>query len=315
MCTGVRFTDGKGNMYFGRNLDWSCSYGERVVITPRGYKPKSPFGAVPQVGMAIIGMGIVEDDTPLYFDCGNEKGLAVAGLNFPGYAVYADAPREGATNVAAFEFPLWVVANHTTVDEVEAELANVTIVDEPVSPKFPSSMLHWIIGDSTRSIVVEQAEAGLQVFHDDVDVLTNQPGFAWHTENLRNYINLTSDVPGPLSWCTQELSAFGSGAGMRGLPGDYYSPSRFVREAYLNANYPTQEGEKANVSKIFHILGGVSMIDGAAKMTNGEFETTIFTGAFSSATCTYYWSTYDDPAIRSVALFDHDVDADVLIEE
>ena len=176
-------------------------------------------------------------------------------------------------------------------------------------------MLHWIIGDSTRSIVVEQTEAGLQVFHDDVDVLTNQPGFAWHTENLRNYINLTSDVPGPLSWRTQELSAFGSGAGMRGLPGDYYSPSRFVREAYLNANYPTQEGEKANVSKIFHILGGVSMIDGAAKMTNGEFETTIFTGAFSSATCTYYWSTYDDPAIRSVALFDHNVDSDVLIQE
>ena len=102
---------------------------------------------------------------------------------------------------------------------------------------------------------------------------------------------------------------------MRGIPGDYYSPSRFVREAYHNANYPTQEGEKANVSKIFHILGGVSMIDGAAKMTNGEFETTIFTGAFSSATCTYYWSTYDDPAIRSVALFDHNVDSDVLIQE
>ena len=48
MCTGVRFTDGKGNMYFGRNLDWSCSYGERVVITPRGYKPKSPLAPFPR---------------------------------------------------------------------------------------------------------------------------------------------------------------------------------------------------------------------------------------------------------------------------
>ena len=34
MCTGIRFTDTAGNMYFGRNLDWTCGYGERVVVTP-----------------------------------------------------------------------------------------------------------------------------------------------------------------------------------------------------------------------------------------------------------------------------------------
>jgi len=39
MCTGIRFVDNEGNMYFGRNLDWSCSYGEKVVITPTGYTP------------------------------------------------------------------------------------------------------------------------------------------------------------------------------------------------------------------------------------------------------------------------------------
>ena len=37
MCTGVRFADEDGNMYFGRNLDWSFSYGEKIVVTPRGY--------------------------------------------------------------------------------------------------------------------------------------------------------------------------------------------------------------------------------------------------------------------------------------
>ncbi|MBD9133214.1 MAG: linear amide C-N hydrolase, partial [Bifidobacterium bifidum] len=30
MCTGVRFSDDEGNMYFGRNLDWSFSYGETI---------------------------------------------------------------------------------------------------------------------------------------------------------------------------------------------------------------------------------------------------------------------------------------------
>ena len=37
MCTGVRFSDDEGNTYFGRNLDWSFSYGETILVTPRGY--------------------------------------------------------------------------------------------------------------------------------------------------------------------------------------------------------------------------------------------------------------------------------------
>ena len=313
MCTGVRFADDSGNMYFGRNLDWSCSYGEKVVITPTGYTPKSPFGAVVQIKHAIIGMGIVQDDVPLFFDCANDAGLAVAGLNFPGYAQYGSGPVEGKTSIAAYEFPLWVVAGFETVDQVEAALADAVIVDKPINDKFPSSLLHWIIGDATRSIVVEYTAEGMQVFHDDFDVLANQPGFAWHAENVRNYINVTPDVPGPLAWCTAELSAYGSGGGMRGLPGDYYSPSRFVRVAYLNAHYPQKSTEEENVSRLFHILTGVAMIDGAARMTDGAFERTIFTGGVSCRTNTYYYSTYDDPAIRAVAMADYDTESAQII--
>ncbi len=307
MCTGIRFVDNSGNMYFGRNLDWSRSYGEKVVITPTGYTPKSPFGAVTEIKYAVIGMGIVQQDVPLYFDCANEAGLAVAGLNFPGYAHYEPEQIKGKTNIAAYEFPLWVVANFTSVDEVETALANAVIVDKPINEKLPSSPLHWIVGDAARSIVVEQTIAGLQVFHDDFDVLTNQPGFAWHAENVRNYINVTPDVPGPLSWRTGELTAYGSGGGMRGLPGDYYSPSRFVRVAYLNAHYPQKDTEAENVSRLFHTLAGVAMIDGAARMADGNFELTIFTGGVSCRTNTYYYSTYEDPTIRSVALGDYDI--------
>jgi len=107
MCTGIRFSDGNGHVYLARNLDWTSGYGERVVLTPNRYATRSPSGAVTGIRHAVIGMGIVEDDTPLYFDCGNDAGLAVAGLNFPGYAQYAPAPVEGATNVAAYEFPLF----------------------------------------------------------------------------------------------------------------------------------------------------------------------------------------------------------------
>ena len=314
MCTGIRFSDAQGNFYFARNLDWSCSYGEHVVITPTNVKVVSLFGATDRIDYPIIGMGITAAGTPLYFDCANERGLAVAGLNFPGYAHYEEGPVEGKTNVAAFEFPLWVAAKHATVDEVEAELVDVAIVGKTLSDQMPVSYLHWIIGDGTRSIVVEYTSEGMQVFHDDFDVLANQPGFAWHAENVRNYLNATPEVPTGVKWDKAELAPYGSGGGMRGIPGDYYSPSRFVRAAYLNANYPVKDTEEENVARMFHTLQGVSMIDGAARMTDGTFEITVYTGGFSARTNTYYYNTYDDPAIRSVALSDYPTNGTELIE-
>lgn len=313
MCTGVRFSDANGNMYFGRNLDWSTGYGQKVVVTPRGYKYKSAFLGEMANSPALIGMGIVAENTPLYFDCANEHGLAVAGLNFPGYAAYAASAIDGKTNVAAYEFPLWVALNFTSVDEVEKALADVVIVAKPINEQYPVSELHWIIGDAKRSIVVEYTAAGMEVFKNDVDVLTNQPGYAWHKENMRNYMNLFPQMPKEVKWREAKFTAFGSGSLMRGLPGDYYSPSRFVRVAYLNTHYPVQADEASNASRLFHTLTGVAMIDGAAAMADGQFEKTVYTGGYSTATQTYYYNTYEDPAIKSVALRDYDLDSTEVI--
>ena len=313
MCTGVRFSDNAGNMYFGRNLDWSCGYGQKVVITPRGYKYKSAFLGEMANSPAIIGMGIVAENTPLYFDCANEHGLAVAGLNFPGYAAYAPTAVDGKTNVAAYEFPLWVALNFKTVDEVEKVLQNVAIVAKPINEQYPVSQLHWIIGDAKRSIVVEYTANGMEIFENDVDVLTNQPGYGWHKENLRNYMNLDSEIPKEVKWEKAKMTAFGSGSLMRGLPGGFYSTDRFIRVAYLNTHYPVQSDEASNVSRLFHTLTGVAMIDGGAAMADGQFEKTVYTGGYSTATQTYYYNTYEDPTIQSVAMNDYELDSGELI--
>lgn len=315
MCTGVRFIDNNGGMYFGRNLDWSVPYGQKVVITPRGYKYNSAFlGEMGMRGGAIIGMAIVAENTPLYFDCANESGLAIAGLNFPGYAKYAEAAVDGKTNVAAYEFPLWVVANFTTVEEVEKALKDTVIVAKPINEQYPVSELHWIIGDKERSIVVEYTANGMEIFHNDVDILTNQPGYGWHQENLRNYMNLFAQMPKEVKWGKAKMTAFGSGSLMRGLPGDYYSPSRFVRVAYLNTHYPVKSTEEENVSRLFHTLTGVAMIDGAAQMADGACEKTIYTGGYSTTTKTYYYNTYEDPAIQKVAMGDYNLDSADLVQ-
>ena len=315
MCTGVRFGDGEGNMYFGRNLDWSTPYGQKVVITPCGYKYSSAFlgEMTPKCG-AIIGMAVVAENKPLYFDCANESGLAVAGLNFPGYAAYATDAVEGKTNVAAYEFPLWVVMNFKTVDEAEEALKNTVIVAKPVNDQYPVSELHFIIGDSKRSIVVEYTDNGMEIFQNDVDVLTNQPGYGWHHENLRNYMNLSPQMPAEVKWQNASMKPFGSGSLMRGIPGDYYASSRFVRVAYLNTHYPTKKTEEENVSRLFHTLAGVAMIDGAAQMADGKYEITVYTGGYSSASKTYYYNTYEDPTIKSSKMADFDLDSSDVIQ-
>ena len=116
-----------------------------------------------------------------------------------------------------------------------------------------------------------------------------------------------------MKWRKETLTAFGSGSMMRGIPGYYYAPSRFVRVAYLNTHYPDKTSEEENVSRLFHTLTGVAMIDGAAAMADGAFEKTIYTGGYSSKTKTYYYSTYEDPAIQKAALADYDVNGTELM--
>lgn len=302
MCTAVRFNAKDGSMVFGRNLDWIEGYGQHIVAMPKGYGQRWSFEQADKAQRALIGMGIVVDGLPLFFDCANEDGLAVAGLNFPGYAAYEDKPVEGKTNVAAYEMPWWIASNFTSVDQLESALANVAVVSKAPKEELGVAQLHWIVADKERSIVVEYTADGMNVFDNTVDVLANQPGFGWHLENLRNYMAVTSDAPADVDWHKQRLTPFGSGLGMLGLPGEFSSPARFVRAAFFNSHYPTQDGEKSNVVRLFRTLGAVQMIEGGARVVSGEFEITFYTGGFSAKTRTYYYSDYDNPAIRSVCM-------------
>ena len=86
-----------------------------------------------------------------------------------------------------------------------------------------------------------------------------------------------------------------------------------MRVAYLNTHYPVKSTEAENVSRLFHTLTGVAMIDGAAEMADGKCEITVYTGCYSSATKTYYYSTYEDPSIRAFALENFETNASDLI--
>mgnify|MGYP003304081158 CR=1 FL=1 len=192
MCTAISFKN--GDAYFGRNLDLERGYGECVVITPRQFP--FPMGhAKPLTNhYAMIGMATVVDAIPLYYDATNEKGLSMAGLNFPGNAVYHACDPE-KDNVAPFEFIPWILGQCATLVEAKHQISRMQLVNVSFSDQLPVSPLHWLISDKESSIVVESAADGLRVYDNPFEVLTNNPPFPFHLKNLNQYLNLTAEEP------------------------------------------------------------------------------------------------------------------------
>ena len=100
MCTAATYKT--KDSYFGRTLDYEFSYGEQIVIVPRNY----PYHFINKGNIsshyALIGMAFIQDDYPLFYEASNEKGLAMAGLNFVGNAFYNSKKQKNKDNIAQF---------------------------------------------------------------------------------------------------------------------------------------------------------------------------------------------------------------------
>ena len=100
-------------------------------------------------------------------------------------------------------------------------------------------------------------------------------------------------------------SQLGQGSGLRGLPGDFTPPSRFVRAvAFSQSALPSDTAPQA-VLQAFHILNNFDIPYGAVRQTeNGQTvaEMTTWTSASDLKNLRWYFRTYDDQSIRSVDL-------------
>ena len=160
MCTAISFQS-KGH-YFGRTLDVECSYGEKIIITPRNYPFNFRLDKSIENHYAIIGIGVVAESYPLYFDATNEKGLSMAGLNFPETANYEE-PVENKHNIGVFELIPWILSNCASVDEAKDLLQKTNIVAMDFNEEYHSTPLHWMISDRDYSITVECVDEGCLV--------------------------------------------------------------------------------------------------------------------------------------------------------
>lgn len=310
MCTAITYQT--KDFYFGRTLDYEQSYSEEVTVTPRNFplvfRRRDPL----ETHYAIIGMAHVLKDYPLYFDAMNEKGLAMAGLNFVGYAHYGKF-LPGKDNIASFEFLPWILGQCATVQEAREKLARIHLTGEAFSRELPPSQLHWIIADRQEAITVEAVPEGLRFYPNLPGVLTNNPPFAEQLVQLNNFMQLSPKTPENRFSSRLPLKAYSRGMGAMGLPGDLSSQSRFVRAAFHKLNSVCGMSEGESVSQFFHILESVAQVRGSCEVEEGKYEMTLYTSCCNTDKGIYYYTTYGNRRITAVHLYREKLDGDFLI--
>ena len=310
MCTAVTYRT--KDHYFGRTLDLEFSYDETVTVTPRNYP--FHFRKVESLSehYAIIGMAYVEDTYPLYYDATNEKGLSIAGLNFPGNAYYGPFC-EGKDNIAPFELIPWVLGQCSTVREARELLDKVNLVNINYSEQLPLSPLHWMIADRESAITAEPLKEGLKIYDNPIGVLTNNPPFDSQMFQLNDYRNVSAYTPGNRFAADVPLTVYSRGMGGIGLPGDLSSSSRFVRAAFVAKNSVSGDSESESISQFFHILGAVEQQRGCVRLEEDKYEITVYTSCCNAAKGIYYYTTYENHQITAVDMHKADPEGTELI--
>ncbi|MEE3420935.1 MAG: choloylglycine hydrolase [Lachnospiraceae bacterium] len=310
MCTAATYVT--KDHYFGRNLDLEYSYHEQVAVMPRKYPIAYRNGVKAEEHLAIIGMAFVIEGYPLFYDGINEKGLGMAGLNFPDNCDFRD-PVDGKTNIASFELIPWILSQCETVPEAKKLLAEVNITNTAFSPQLPPNPLHWMISDKECQIVVEQTKTGLHVYDDPVGVMTNNPTFDIQMTRLADYRNLTVDQGDCRFAPGLDLHAYSRGMGGMGLPGDLSSASRFVKVAFTRMNSKSDDTESASVSQFFKILGSVEQQRGLCCLGPDKYEITIYSSCCNQDKGIYYYTTYENSQINAVDMHKENLDGDTVV--
>ena len=309
-CTGLRVIAEDGAVVIGRTMEFGFDIQSDAAVVPVGSQfesslidPRASFMFTVEhgfVGANAMGRRIVADGV-------NERGLYVGAHYFPGFAGYVELTDENADRALAPEdYATWLLAKFATVEEVRANFANVVLVGNPIEEIGGiAAPLHFVVHDvSGASIVIEPVEGELILYENPLGVFTNSPGFDWHMTNLSNYMNLTATNVPPVELDNEVwLQQFGQGTGMRGLPGDFTPPSRFVRAVAYSQSAETLATAEPTVNQVFHIMNAFDIPRGAVQDVHDDgihLDYTVWTSVVDLQNRRWLFRTYNDQSIRSI---------------
>lgn len=318
MCTGIRLITKNNAVVCARTMEFAQNIESKIIGIPRNYSmvgtapSGKPEGLAWKTKYAAIGANAAGVSHIL--DGINEQGLAGGLFYFPDYAHYQNAtPAQFPQSLAPWEFLTWLLTSFSTVPQVKAALPTIKVVPVVFGPWGIIPPTHAIIHDATgQSLVIEYVQGNLVMHDNALGVITNAPTFDWHVTNLRNYINVSAlNVP-QVALNSIKLDALGQGSGMLGLPGDFTSPSRFIRAVAFSQSVIETATETEALDTAFHVLNLFDISKGIVREQQNNtihYEYTQWTSASDLKNKRYYFHTYDNRAVTMVDLTTMNLDA------
>lgn len=322
-CTSFLLSGSDDGYVYGRSLEFGVDIDSRGIAIARnismqgtgvggkqgsGLKWTTKYAAV---GAAALGLPILVDGL-------NEKGLAGGLLYAPGITEYQEVePAQSTNSIASYEMLVYALTNFATVDEVRDGLRQIKVNRSPQKLFKGVVDLHMTMHDASgKSIVVEYIGGELQISENPTSVLTNAPQFNWHLNNLGNYTNLSAKEPGAIKLGATDISPWSTGYGMLGVPGDFSSPSRFVRAFFMKHHAPKDRTTLQQVGTAFHFLNNFDLPPGSISLTDsgfggggGGYEITYWVSVSDLKNLTFYIRTHGNPSIQMIDMSKMDMDA------
>ena len=311
-CTGILMKTQDGHYIFGRTMEFDAEFMPHdIIAVPRGYgftgqTPSGKPGMAWKTKYAFVGFNpagqIIVDDGL------NEKGLACGALFFLGCAKFEDVNEtDFSSTISCVELAPWILSTCASVAEVREQLPRIKVcgVLEPVLGFIPP--IHCMVADKTGdAIIIEYIEGKLRIHNNAVNAIANAPDYTWHTTNVRNFIGLKPESNPPITINGEKYSQFAQGSGAFGLPGDFTSPSRFIRAMFFaNAATPGKDADEG-ISIAFRVLNQFDIPKGSnLGVEPGNLkvnEATQWTSAADLTNGRYFYHTYNDRSIRMIDL-------------
>lgn len=318
MCTGIRLIADNNAVIYARTLEFAQDIKSQIIMIPRNYALRGiapsgkPEGIQWKAKYAVIGTNALQQVEMT--DGVNEKGLAGGLFYFPDYAEYQDvAPDQFSQSLAPWQLLTWLLTNFSIVAEVEKALPTIKVGKTMFAAWGIIPPIHAIVHDTTgASLVIEYVKGNLTLHHNALGVFTNSPTFDWHVTNINNYVNLSAVNKTKVALNSMTLHPLGQGSGMIGLPGDFTSPSRFVRAVAVSQSVVNIPTEQEALNAAFHLLNLFDITKGMVREKDNNtihYEYTEWTSAADLNNRRYYFHTYDNRQVRMVDLTKMNLDA------
>ena len=324
-CQEIRVESEDGGVVVGRSMEVSFPLNSHLVSEPAGtihwtplppncgganftftnrFQTISNWNVFGKEWMNTIGDGV------------NKAGLSISILWLVGYAGYLDpADITGAackTAIPHTQLSAYILANYASVKEIKKDVKRGKFPAIWAGPDLGTvPQIHFNIIDKTGAgIVLEHTkEEGVKWYDNTVGVTTTSPPFPWHMTNLRNYPHLQKSDKGREGFeysslgNTYILSQQWTGSGLLGIPGDYTSPSRFVKAATLLSLAPKPATTDEAIVQAFHLMNAADIPYGIVETGDRVKYTPWILVKDLSRGCVYYRG-YTDLSVKRLCFDD-----------